>query len=140
MNEKERVRKKCLLGQPDGTRPRGRPKARYMELIEKDLEKYQISFRELRFHRKKNLILKTFRNQLKNPKCCKNYQISSEFREKTPWTLPTFIINFHYFSLAIFSSRNFGEQIEERVIFDKKIVHVLRDWLWDFCFEPVKFD
>jgi hypothetical protein len=27
-------------------------------------------------------MLETFRNQLKNSKCCKNYQISSEFQEK----------------------------------------------------------
>ncbi len=43
MNESDRVSKKCLLGQPDGTRLRGRPKARYMELIEKDLNKYKIT-------------------------------------------------------------------------------------------------
>ncbi len=43
MNESDRVPKKCLLGQPDGTRLRGRPKARYMELIEKDLKKYKIT-------------------------------------------------------------------------------------------------
>jgi hypothetical protein len=35
MNASDRVPKKCLLGQPDGTRPRGRPKARYIKLIEK---------------------------------------------------------------------------------------------------------
>jgi hypothetical protein len=43
MNESERVPKKCLLGQPDGTRLRGCPKARFIKLIEKDLEKYQIT-------------------------------------------------------------------------------------------------
>jgi hypothetical protein len=43
MKESDRVPKKCLLGQPDGTRLRGRPKARYMELIEKDLNKYKIT-------------------------------------------------------------------------------------------------
>jgi hypothetical protein len=43
MNESDRVLKKCLLGQPDGTRPPGRPKLRYEKLIEKDLEKYQIT-------------------------------------------------------------------------------------------------
>jgi hypothetical protein len=37
MNESERVPKKCLLGQLDGTRPRGRLMARYIKLIEKDL-------------------------------------------------------------------------------------------------------
>jgi hypothetical protein len=43
MNESDRVPKKCLLGQPDGTRLRGRPKTRYMKLIEKDLRKYKIT-------------------------------------------------------------------------------------------------
>ncbi len=43
MNGSDRVPKKCLLGQPDGTRPPGRPKLRYMKLIEKDLNKYQIT-------------------------------------------------------------------------------------------------
>jgi hypothetical protein len=43
MNESDRVLKKCLLGHPDGMRLRGRPKARYMELIEKDLNKYKIT-------------------------------------------------------------------------------------------------
>jgi hypothetical protein len=43
MNESDRVPKKCLLGQPDGTRLRGRPRARYMELINKDLTKYEIT-------------------------------------------------------------------------------------------------
>jgi hypothetical protein len=39
MNESERVPKKCLLlGQLDGTRLRGRSKARYMKLIEMDLK------------------------------------------------------------------------------------------------------
>jgi hypothetical protein len=41
MNENDRVPKKCLLDQPDGTRLRGRPKVRYMELIEKGLKKYK---------------------------------------------------------------------------------------------------
>jgi hypothetical protein len=31
------------ISQPDGTRPRGRPMARFIKLIEKDLEKYQIT-------------------------------------------------------------------------------------------------
>jgi hypothetical protein len=38
MNESDRVPKKCLLGQPDGIRLRGRQRARYMELINKDLK------------------------------------------------------------------------------------------------------
>ncbi len=43
MNESDRVPKKCLLSQPGGTRLRGRPRARYMELINKDLKEYQIT-------------------------------------------------------------------------------------------------
>jgi hypothetical protein len=43
MNESERDPKKCLLGQPDRTRLSGRPKARYVELIEKNLNKYKIT-------------------------------------------------------------------------------------------------
>jgi hypothetical protein len=43
MNESDRVPKKCLLGQPDGIRLRGRSRAHYMELINKDLKKNQIT-------------------------------------------------------------------------------------------------
>ncbi len=69
---------------------------------------------------KLNLTLETFRNQLKNCKCCQNYHISSEFRQKPPWTLLTFIIKFHFFSLAFLSSRNFEEQKKAGELFLKR--------------------
>jgi hypothetical protein len=43
MDINERIPKKSFESNPDGTRPRGRPKARFKDLIEKDLKKFKIS-------------------------------------------------------------------------------------------------
>ncbi len=58
-------------------------------------------------------------------------------RKKLPWTLPTFVINFHFYSLAFFSSRDLWRAEKSlRVFLNEKLVSRLK---WNYRPSPTIF-